>query len=359
MREFVETLLKLESAPAVTVTVALDPRGPGREYQIRLRNLVADARRRIEAMPDKALADQLLIRLDEARRQLDLPPGAKGIVLVATPEYAEARAVQFPVRDDVVIGPTPATRYLVQGLRRSPRYRALVLSDRGTRLFECDRDTAVEVRAHGFPMAQRITPRDRRAVAGRFALPTGRDGKEPWRRFYRNVDRALTEATRHDPLPLVLVGVRRSTRLFRDLSAHAARVVGFVDGAYDELGARAVAVKVWPVMRAELQRRRATVAAELAEAAGRGGAVTGMEAAWQLGREGRGRLLVVEEDYRAEPSVEVDGRLAGAADSPGGFDVLEDPVDELIEHVVRAGGTVEFLARDALADFDRIGLFLR
>jgi hypothetical protein len=78
-----------------------------------------------------------------------------------------------------------------------------------------------------------------------------------------------------------------------------------------------------------------------------------------MGREGRGRLLVVEEDYRGEPSVEVDGRLLASGDGPVGADVLDDPVDEIIEHVVRAGGAVEFLARDALADFDRIGLFLR
>jgi hypothetical protein len=357
MRTFVDELLHLDTAPVVTVTVALDRRRPGSDAdRIRFRNLVAEARDRVAALADQESAVRILAQLDAAVATADLSGGAHGIVVVATTTTGEARLLPFPVRDGVSVGATPATRSLVQGLRRSPRYRVLVISDRATRLFEAVRDELTEVTAHGFPMSARIVPRDRRARSGRFALPPGRDDKERWRRYYRAVDRALTEASGGEPLPVVLVGVRRSTLLFREVSDNAALVVGSVDGAHDHVPAGVLGRTVWPLMRRELKRRRAAAVGELAAATAAGRAVTGIDEVWQLGREGRGRLLVVEEDYRAEPVREVDGRLVRA---DGSGEVIDDPVDEIVEHVLRAGGTVEFVGPDALADFGRIGLVLR
>jgi hypothetical protein len=267
--------------------------------------------------------------------------------------------VPFPVGEAVSVGSKAATRYLVQGVRRTPRSRILVLSDRATRLFEAVRDEVDEVLAHGFPFAADIIPRDRRAVAGRFALPPGRDDKELWRNFYRQVDAALTDAVVDDPVPIVLAGVQRSTGLFAEVSRNMDDVIAArLDGAYDKATAHALGEVAWPVMRAYLEVRRGQAIEALTDGVHRRKAVTGIDEVWQLGREGRGRLLVVEEDYRAEPSREIDGRLV-AANGDRTTDVIPDPVDDLIEHVVRAGGTVEFVAAGGLAAFGHIGLLLR
>jgi hypothetical protein len=358
MLDFVEKLLRTGASPVVTVTAQLDRRGrPSEGDRIRFRNLLREAKTRVRTLPDEAIAQRMLDRLDEAAATVDLGGGAQGVVVVATPDTCEWRLLPFPVRDGVSLGPTPATRYLVQGLRRSPRYRVLVISDRATRLLEAVRDDLVEVVDTGFPMGAQIVPRDRRAVAGRFALSPGRDDTEQRRRFYRAVDRALTDASRGDELPLVLVGVRSSTLLFREVSGNARLVVGVLDGAHDWLSPNELGRLTWPIMRAELERRRAAAIDELLAAVAAGAGVTGIDEVWQFGREGRGRLLVVEEDYRAQPAAEVDGRLVWTEDDS--VDVLDDPVDEIIEHVVRAGGTVEFLAPDVLADAGHIGLVLR
>jgi hypothetical protein len=357
MQDFVDTLLRLDDGPVLTVTVSLDRHQPASHAdRIRFRNLVADARLRLDEMADRSAAEAITARLDDAVTRVDLGAGAQGVVVVATAESAEVRALPFPVRDDVSLGSTPATRSLVQGLCRSPRYRVLVVSDRATRLFEAVRDRLVEVEAHGFPMAAHIVRRDRRAMAGRFALAPGGDDKERWRRFYRGVDRALRLASRGDPLPIVLVGVRRSTHLFRAVSTSAHLVVGHVDGAHDRVSPGSLGVMTWEVMRNQLRARRAAVIAELDEAVAAGQAVTGLDEVWQFAREGRGHLLVVEEDYRAEPSREHEGRVVPA----DGADVeFADPVDEVVEHVLRARGSVEFVAPDTLVRRGRIGLILR
>jgi len=359
MLDVINRLLTVEADLVVTVTSPHDRRRPGNEEdRIRLRNLVAEARARVLDRWSPRRARRLLEHLDQAAASAELLTGAHGVVLVATAEGGEAHRLPFPVREAVALASTPATRFLLQGLRRSPRYRVLVLSDRAARLFEGVRDEILEIRNAGFPMWADIVPRDRRAVAGPFARSRGRDDKERWRNFYRSVDRALSEINRDDPLPLVLMGVKRSTALFEAVSRNNEAVIARIGGAFEQASLHEIGTAVWPTLREFLRWRRRQAVHDLSAAMPSGRAVTGIDEVWQLGRQGRGHLLVVEETFRADPASEVDGRLVPAGtdrDAP----IMDDPVDELIEEIVRAGGDVEFVANGALADAGRIGLILR
>lgn len=359
MFDTIRPLLDVRGDPAVTIVMPLDRRRPGNDKdRIRLRNLHTEARNRVLAAYDHRLATPVLERLDEAVSSVDLHRPGHGVVVFATSGLAESRMTPFPVQEAVAVDGTLLTRSLVQGLRRSPRYRVLVLSDKPTRLFEAVRDDLVEVTDHGFPMAAKIVPVDRRAVAGRFALAGAGDDRDGSRAFYRQVDGALREAARDDPLPVVLVGVARSVARFDHLSRHRNPVIGRIYGSYDFASPHDLGRIVWPAARAYLRHRRRQAISELAEAVGQGRAVTGIDEVWTLARHGRGHLLVVEEDYRAEPSLERDDRLTPAP-HPDGAGVIEDPVDEVVETVVRDGGEVEFVASGALDALGRIGLVLR
>lgn len=358
MLDVVNRLLEVKAEMVVTATAPLDRHRPNNEEdRIRLRNLAAEARQRVLESAAGGESDALLQHVDDAFSQVDLGSGALGYAVIATADGSETHMLPFPVSQVVSVATTPATRALVQGLNRSPRYRVLVVSDRAARLFQGVRDDLQEITEHGFPFAADVVPRDLRAVAGRFAREPAGDDKEQWRNFYRRVDDGLTAVSGDDPLPVVLAGVDVSVALFEAVSANTASVLARISGAQENATAHTLGSEAWPLLRCYLEDRRRDIVAELAKATHARKAVTGIDESWQLGREGRGRTLVVEETYRAEPACEVDHRLVRAERGAPG--TMEDPVDDLVEHVVRSGGTVEFVAADALAHVGRIGLILR
>jgi hypothetical protein len=156
-------LLRVEAELVVTITAPLDRRRPGNdEDRIRIRTLLADARIQVLATADSSSAESLLDRLDAAAAEVELDAGAQGVVIVVTSELAETHLLPLPVAEAVTVGATPATPFLVQGLRRSPLSAARRIRSRDPPL----RGGPRRRRRKWSPMASRCRPTSSGGTAG-------------------------------------------------------------------------------------------------------------------------------------------------------------------------------------------------
>jgi hypothetical protein len=323
----------------------------------RLTQLARVATSRLQAEFSRHDVQPLLDDLGTLVAATDLNLGHQAVGVFVNHDVATTVHLPIPVRERVVIDATFATRDLVHALHRSPRYRVLMLSKRATCLYAGCGAVLAEVAEGAFALAEsHPNGRDERARLGvdRSAL---RDAR--LHRYVRNLDAALAPHLGSRELPVILVGATRRVRAFRDHSRHRARVTDTVVGGFDRKSPRELAELVWPSIERMLSARRHDAMRELDNAIGAHRAAFGVDEIWTLANEGRGTLLLAEENYEFPARISVETGLLEAAEDVTHPDVVDDAVDEIIEIVLAKGGRVAVVSDGMLGDHGRIAMTLR
>jgi hypothetical protein len=358
-RQDVHLLQQIQGYPALSITLPTHRTAPeNRQDSIRLGNLVTEATNRLLKEFGKREIAPLLSRLEKLADSIDHTYALDGLALFVNKDVARAFQVPFTLKERVVVDEDFFTRDLVFALNRTPRYWTLALSEKPTRIYEGTRDTLVEVTENGFPMTHEGPGGEQPLPRGR-GINTSAHRDERHRQFFRQVDEELKRFMSDDPLPLAVVGVDRYLSFFQEISEYRNAVVATLAGNHDKTPAHELGALVWPQVKAGLAERRQEVMQDLDKAMGEKKVASTITEVWRLAHEGRGRLLLVEEDYHAPGTVDDAGMQLTLAEDAAAPGVMDDAVDEIIETVLAKQGRVVFVENGQLEDHQRIALILR
>jgi hypothetical protein len=113
------------------------------------------------------------------------------------------------------------------------------------------------------------------------------------------------------------------------------------------------------LVKLNLDQQRQQILGELDKAVSERKFASGVGEVWRLANEGRGRLLLVEEDFHYPARLDESGTHLVPADDHEAADVMDDAVDEIIEMVMSKQGQVVFVDNGSLDAHQRIALVLR
>ncbi len=355
-RQDVLDLQSHRSHPSVSILLTTHRTSPDNKRDpILLKNLATEATDRLVELLGKRDAGPMIRKLEAQVAAIDLRHTLDGMAIFVSDAHAGVYLLPVPLVPRVIIDDTFATRDLVFAMNRSPRYWVLALSEQPTRLFEGVRETLVEVRGGGFPMVHG-------GPGGSTALPKLIDKSkyedEHHQQFFRRVDQALAKFTKADPLPICVVGVERWLSHYRSVTSHK-DIVATVTGNHDQTPAHDLGKLVWPAVRDALSVKRQRALDALDAAIGAQRFASGLGEAWRRAQEGRGDLLLVEQDYHQAARLDAAaGQLhLVAADDPSAN--MADAVDDLIELVLAKQGNVVFVDDGVLEGHQRVALTLR
>ncbi|MFJ8045991.1 chemotaxis protein [Kitasatospora sp. NPDC096147] len=345
--------------PAVSVLMPTHRREPeNTQDPVRLRTLVAEARKRVEDDPQVSRADRIdvLEQLDRAAAEVDLVHAEDGLVLLAAPGEHRIWSLGRAVPARVVLSDTFLTRNLVAAQAAERPVWVLALAADRVVLWGGDEARLTETAAHGFPLVRTFDnpdPERQERIGDRPS--TFRD--EETKTFLREADRAVGELLTVDPRPLYVVGEAAALALLDEsgpaLKAADARLP---HGGLTHSGPEEVLRVISPALRERAAQDVTDTLAVLDKARGRQAFAAGLDEVWQAVGGGRIALLVVEENFRTVVRDDGDHLVPAEAGQPG---AREDIVDEVVERALDTGARVAFVPDGTLADSGGIAADLR
>ncbi|MET7439739.1 baeRF3 domain-containing protein [Streptomyces sp. NPDC004082] len=344
--------------PAVSVLTPTHRRRPDNAQDaVRLRNVVAEAKKQLEADPAVTRERRLDVveQLDQALAEVDLAHTEDGLAIFAAPGEHQVWTLARSVPERVVLSDTFLTRNLVAAHAAQRPFWVLSLSADHVTLWNGGTDRVTQHHSDGFPMT-----RDRENFD---AERQERIGDQPsifrdedTRHFLREADSAMSAVLRERPRTLYVTGETAALSLVDEIGTVTKDAEHLSHGGLAQATPDAVWQAIRPLVVAHDRKTADGVAEELENARGRKEFAAGLDELWRSATEGRVRLLAVEENYRA--TVRDDGDHLVPAES-GDLDAREDIVDEIVEQCLETGAEVRFLADGALTDADRIAGVLR
>ncbi|MFZ4516299.1 MAG: hypothetical protein ACOYN3_08310 [Acidimicrobiia bacterium] len=337
MQQATLTDLQLRTGyPCVTILVNT---APGQMLtpieRSRIEQFIRSADRRLTGDVSDAERSALVARCEALLDECSTRENSTALALCVSSTFSAGVRLQRPVIERVVIDATFATRDILADSHWRSAFRVVTVSERMVRLLVGDEDHVVEQLDNSWPLM--------------------RSEEESSSSWMRAIAQALLAECRANPIPTVVAGVDRS--VMRTVAAAGITPVGVIPGNHDRSSWDALFHAAFPLVRSwlEVQQMRALDVLDTARSHRRFAA--GLDESWVLGAQGRIAHLVVEDGFHCAGRI-VDERVVRATDIEAP-DVIDDVVDELIETVVRFGGSVTIVGDGALAEHDRIAAALR
>ncbi|MGW5201921.1 baeRF3 domain-containing protein [Streptomyces spiralis] len=344
-------LRRPRSYPAVSVLTPTHRREPDNfQDPVRLRNAVAEAKKQLETDPavTRERRADVVRQLDQALSEVDLTHAEDGLLILAAPGEHQVWSLGRAVPERVVLSDTFLTRNLVSAHAAERPFWVLSVSADRITLWNGGGGRVTEERTGGFPLARDLGENfdaERQEQIGD-APSMFRD--ERTRHFLREADTAMSAVLRDHSRPLYVTGVPAALSVLDEFGSVAKFAVQVPRGGLAHGTADAVWRAIRPVQEAQAREETEAVVRELTAARGRKEFAAGVDELWRSAREGRVRLLAVEENYRVTVGDAFGDHLIPAAS--GDLEAREDIVDEIVEQCLETGAEVRFVPDGTLGE---------
>lgn len=322
---------------------------------IRLKNLIAEAEKRLLGRADKKVAQDILTRTHELAEQIDHNYNLESLVLFVNESIAEYVRLPLTLDSRVIIDTTFATRDLIRALHSDVNYFILVLSQRETRLIEVFNDQVVAEDFNLFPVENRNF-----FSTSKIEIANAKRQTNLVAEYFKLVDKKLLEVRKENPLPVLICTEESNFYEYLKITDQKHSIYErFLNQNRLDEEARSIAAAAWPIIKKNQDDRLQNRKNELLQAVSSNKYLSDVNEIWQAINQGRIQTLFIEKNL-FQPGIITDSGISFVSENERDTATVTDDIyDEMIELNMNFGGDVVFLEAGELNDFQGFGAVTR
>ncbi|MGZ3755531.1 MAG: baeRF3 domain-containing protein [Mucilaginibacter sp.] len=351
IREVTEVL---HYRPALSITLPIQPHISLKTEMAHALKIVTDkAERELQQNYPADQCELIINKLSALVKNLEIPVNKKGLVIYVSPAFEKVLFLDITVAEKLIVDESFEIRDLVYNAKQAVNFLLLVLSGNETRIFlgdlstltplPCDIPASVEEFLADSP--ERVANFSDMVEKKQLAIE----------KFLRQIDDELDTVLSEHQLPVLLLGTKRILGHFKKISKHLDHIMDYVDGNYESATIAELKDLTLPYTESWKAKQQNEVMARVDDAESQFRLSVGIQEVWRDAQNGKGKLLIVEKNYRFAAQHEAEPDVIQAIKEPyNQLSYIRDAVDDVIEKVLQSGGDVEFMEDGTLGKFDHI-----
>jgi len=355
-KDKLEKLATERSLPCVTISMNTNRTYPDNQKDaIELKNLMKEAHDHVVDEFGQYDVASLLEKIDCLDEVIDLSNNLDSLHIFLSATTSEIVKSSWPtLKNTVSVAENFVIKPLIKALNRIEDYLILVLSQSDVRLLHAVNDiTLGEIKDDDFAFDKSsnfLTDQDK-----------SKDGKQldnRIREFFNQVDKALVKVHNKNEMNVVVICSDTNWSKLMQVADKPSIYYGNVSVNFNDTENLPIAVQAFKIVNAMQEKERAKAIQEMKEAAGHGKMITDLSHILYAVKEGRGDLLIINDDYHQAVKMTGENTFELATDLtlPG---VIDDLTSDIAWEVISKKGRAIFTNQEEFKSIGKIALKVR
>lgn len=343
-------------SPCISIIMPFEPKMNAKaEISLRLKVAADRVEKEVKENYPDDLAGLVILKLRNIIRNLNFSTFKKSVAIYVSPVFEKVLYLDIPVQEKIIVDGSFEIRDLLFSKKEMQQYMVLILSGKFSKVYVGSAAMFTKVKANvpDHIAAFRNEPKEKVA---NFSDPAYR--KEVLlKKFIHHTDEGLSFLLHAYPFPVFVMGTKKMLGYFKSITKNTKHIADYIHGNYTEMDEKELLNTLKPYLDNWKKVKMESLKHQLENAAGSGKLAVGISDVWKQASQHRGRLLIIEKNFRCAGEKEcLEAATSLPTDPYNRFSYIKDAVDDVIEKVLEDGGDVEFVDDGLLKDYHHISL---